>query len=125
MQNNLYGLKSVLALVLLVSSACSASMVRRPGVEQSKYGPRTPQVRPGVVSYRNAGAQGITAARRENAYRQMYSACDGSYEIDSETSQADGAFARRVGNSVFIRSTSLTSIHFHCVADESENPRAF
>lgn len=77
-------------LLTLCLSACSATMVNSPGGSPSAYAPTNEAARPGMVKYLNQGWNSVIASRRENAYRQMYGACRGPYQITSEGPRAEG-----------------------------------
>jgi hypothetical protein len=76
-----------LAVLALGTAACTATMVTRPGGAgpRSQYAPvneAVPTV--GLVKYNNHGADSMVKSRRQDAYRQMHTACAGSYRIDGE-----------------------------------------
>ena len=82
---------SLLGLTLALGGCLTtANMVKHPlSVKtQSKYAPDSEKKSNGVgvVSYMNEGHSSIRGARREDAYKKMYEACDGKYDIYDETS---------------------------------------
>lgn len=98
-----YTLGPLLAATL---TACSATMVNRPGSSGSAYGPTNEANRPGVIKYLNQGASGVVNARREDAYKQMHSSCGGRYKIVGEGPQAGGTTISNMGNGTLYASTS-------------------
>jgi hypothetical protein len=82
---------SGLALLAFFQLGCHAHMVATPGGDPSTpYAPVNERQRGGVIKYRNAGLPGIRRKRRENAYKQMYEACGGTYRIDAEGPRSAG-----------------------------------
>ena len=77
-------MKFILPVLFLVTS-CSSTMVKSVG-PKSKYAPKNHQ-ETGVVKYLNAGADWLIEQRKESAYKQMYDACGGEYEIIREGNQ--------------------------------------
>lgn len=96
-------------------------MVQGPG-GSSAYGPVNQQELVGVVKYVSDGAEFVLRARREDAYKQMYSACRGRYFIDSESQHAGGAMTTAIGNSVFVGNVNYTYIRFSCVLSDQLQP---
>jgi hypothetical protein len=80
-------MKILIPLLFLVS--CSATMMNHGG-NRSAYAPAGYQEK-GVVRYLNNGASFIVNQRREDAFKQMYTACNGAYRITREGSEKDGA----------------------------------
>jgi hypothetical protein len=83
---------SVTSCLILILSGCiaTANMVKNPNESnsQSKYAPDSEKKSNGVgvVSYMNEGIISIRETRREDAYKKMYGACNGKYEIFDERS---------------------------------------
>ena len=70
-----------LIIISTIISGCVGTVEHMPGsVENSKYAPTNTSEQYGVISYYEA--HGSTA--RENSYKKMYEACNGSYKILSE-----------------------------------------
>jgi hypothetical protein len=69
-------------IVLLLITSCSSTMVKKVG-QTSKYAPVNYQDT-GAVQYNLAGANWLVEKRKEDAFKQMYEACNGSYEIKRE-----------------------------------------
>jgi hypothetical protein len=71
---------TILFLSLFVTS-CVGSMEKLPGSkEKSKYGPTNSEDQYGLISY----YEDHGSIARENSYKKMYDACNGSYKIISE-----------------------------------------
>ncbi len=72
----------------------------------------------GVVNYLNEGADFVTNARREDAYKQAFDACSGPYEILAENaSYTDPMYLSRIsGNTVTTTgySSEYRYIYFTC-----------
>ena len=73
--------------VLTLLSGCTASNVNVHGPSQSAYAPTNEAGTSGEISYCNAGAKLVRDARREDAYKKMYTSCGGAYEIIREEDQ--------------------------------------
>lgn len=102
-------------LVAVLALGCSASMVNPPGgATGSPNAPVNEAARPGLVKYLNQGAGSVIAARREDAYKQMHSACRGSYRIDAEGPRAEGGMVVPVGEGAVWSSTEYWYIQFSC-----------
>ena len=102
-------------VVALAMCGCSAAMVNAPGGQRSAFAPINEAARPGVVSYLNQGAGFIVRARREDAYKQMHTACGGPYRIDAEGPQAGGGVVTAVGRgSAIYTPTQYWYIQFSC-----------
>jgi hypothetical protein len=66
-------------------------MVSSPGgVSGSQYAPQNEKARLGTIKYLNQGAGAVIDARREDAYKQMFTACNGKYNIVSEGPRTEG-----------------------------------
>ena len=59
-------------------------MQKLPGVASSAYAPEN-ESHAGVVSYRVGTSSIVASIRREEAYKQMFNACEGHYRIVGET----------------------------------------
>jgi hypothetical protein len=103
----------------------SANMVKHPYEvpKSSQYAPKNQQTQAngrGVVNYLNEGASIVREGRKEDAYKQMFKACDGEYiilgESNSETSPTYVSNSNGLGG---ITTSSFSStyvyIHFECV----------
>lgn len=77
------------ALIPLVLGACAAHMVSNPSAINS-YGPVNAAERGGEIKYKATGA--LALARRQDAYKQMYQACSGSYRIDGESEKPGATY---------------------------------
>ena len=79
------------ALALLAAafavSACGATMVNAPG-HAGAYAPVNDADRVGVIKFRDDDL--LREKRRQDAYKQMYNACGGKYEIVNEGESIDG-----------------------------------
>ena len=75
-----------LSLVLL---GCAAHMVSNPSAINS-YGPVNAAERGGEIKYKASGA--LASTRRQDAYKQMYQACNGSYRIDGESEKPGATY---------------------------------
>jgi hypothetical protein len=105
----------VLSFLILAASGCTtASMVNYPGRNTSAYGPSNASSLPGTISYLNQGADIVIQRRRDNAYKQMYDACNGRYSILSEGSQTQGGVATSMGSSTFYSPAQYWYISFKC-----------
>lgn len=62
-------------------------MVKKIG-KPSKYAPANYQEK-GSIQYLNAGADLLIEKRREDAFKQMYEACNGEYEIVREGAKSE------------------------------------
>lgn len=84
----------LMLITCCVSAAgCQSTHVRKAGSSngpKSKFAPVNESSRGGVVKYLNNGADFVIEARREDAYRTMYKACEGSYKIDAEGPREEG-----------------------------------
>jgi hypothetical protein len=90
-------------------------MVVNPGSrETSLYAPTNDAKRPGVIKYLNAGASGVIEARRQDAYKQMYTACGGKYKILGEGPRSEGGAIVPVGDAAFYADSQYMYIQFEC-----------
>ena len=105
--------------VLTVASAlaaCTAQMVSSPGAASSSpYAPVNEASRGGIVKYLNDGAEFVKKQRREDAYKQMHSACRGKYRIDAEGPRAEGGAVMAAGTSAFWSESQYWYIQFSCI----------
>lgn len=103
--------------VLLLLTACSASMVRSAKPDLSPNAPVNESDRIGVIRYKNSGL--FRGKRREDAYRQMRESCGGPYRIvnESETESGALAIATPAGSSVAIAAKPIRYwyIAYECV----------
>ena len=78
---------------LLLVGCSSVDMLQAPGaVQTSKYGPvnQATSSNVGAIQYMVGGLDSITQSRRENAFKQMFDACKGKYEIVDEHTSGGG-----------------------------------
>lgn len=106
-----------LSILVFLFIGCSAKMEHLPGAKlNSKYAPINAEEQYGLISYLNAGAASVREARREDAYKQMFEACNGKYNIISESNKSDGAvFIPNGSGGGFISNTNNIYIKFNCV----------
>lgn len=106
----------LLPLLAVFVTACTADMVVAPGgPSHSAYAPINEAKRPGIIKYLNEGAQAVRDARREDAYKQMHSACGGTYRILREGTRSDGGAVVPLGNIAVYGETQYVYIEFECV----------
>lgn len=108
-------MKRILVLVALMVVGCGADMVNSPGRSGLAYGPVNEAQRSGVVRYLNQGADFVIQDRRQDAYAQMYKACDGRYRIDAEGPQVRGGYVVPAGGMLVAGTTEYWYIQFSCV----------
>lgn len=104
-------------LTILVSSSliigCSAQMLVSPN---EKYGP-TDGEKTGRIRYLAEGASSVINARRNNALKQMYEACNGHYKILEDTSSdkliASSSYSGLNGSG-FVGNMEYVYIRFKC-----------
>jgi hypothetical protein len=132
MPKNALSAHAALALLAtaLGASACqtSARMINNPAQgEVSQYGPvRRLAPQTGVVKYSADGSSAEVEQRKEDAYRQMYAACSGYYEIVAEELVQDGATSlgtQSVVSNIGVAGTTAQAlsswvVQFRCVARE-------
>jgi hypothetical protein len=106
------------ALLVLALAGCGAQSVRRPIlVEDSPYAPlNNYAAKDGVVKYANEGIGAIVSARREAAYKEMFDACGGRYEILEETDGHEGAVATSIGASAVAVPVGMHYIRYRCAS---------
>ena len=104
-------------LLVITFIGCTSKMEILPGSKSnSKYEPLNTEEQYGLISYNNKGADSVVAVRREDAYKQMFEACDGRYEIISESSKNTGAVFISNGNGGgFMSNINKMYIKFSCV----------
>ena len=69
----------------------TARMERMPGTASGRaYAPINEGQTPGVVSYRMGTSDAFNAERRDDAYKNMYTACGGRYRITKEYDDTSG-----------------------------------
>jgi len=91
---SIFGKYSLGFLLLMVIAGCTAKMVVPPGSSiSSRYAPQNEPERCGIMKYLNQGASSVIQARREDAYKQMWSLCNGSYKIVWEGPYQEGTAA--------------------------------
>ncbi|WP_199611550.1 hypothetical protein [Flocculibacter collagenilyticus] len=110
--------------VALLAGCTSADVLRHPGevAKTSKYAPqneRKTENNIGVMRYLNEGASFVREARREDAYKKMFTMCEGKYDIiaetDSETTPITYTSETNTGFVSQTVSSSYRYIHFKCV----------
>lgn len=101
-------------IFLGLAGCMSADMVSSPN-SGSAYAPVNESSRSGIVKYLNAGADYVRKQRREDAYKQMHDACNGSYKIDAEGSNAEGGSVINSGGASIWTQTNYWYIQFSCV----------
>ena len=101
----------------LVFIGCHATMERLPGAQSnSQYAPVNAQEQYGLVSYENRGLPSIIKKKRDDAYKQMFEACNGKYKIISESNKNTGAVFNSDGNGGGYMSTiDKVYIKFMCI----------
>jgi hypothetical protein len=110
-----------LTVLALSTAACTATMVNRPGGTgpRSPYAPVNETVRTaGLVKYNNHGSESMVKSRRQDAYRQMHTACGGVYRIDAEGPREDNGIVTPAPEGTAPSTASATSywfIQFSCV----------
>jgi len=83
----------------------------------SAYAPVNEQSRGGTIKYLNQGADFVIKNRRDDAYKQMYTDCDGKYKIDAEGSKSEGGYiVKTSATSSAWGDNSYWYIQFSCVA---------
>ncbi len=106
---------STLAIAIALT-ACAAQMISSPGAAStSAYAPVNEASRGGIVKYLNQGADFVTKQRREDAYKQMHTTCNGKYRIDAEGPKAEGGVVSVIGNSAYYSESVYWYIQFSCV----------
>src|SRR5436190_12872716 len=100
----------------LVLTACSARMQQSAAPSESPYAPVNERMRTGVVSYRNEGIGPVRKRRREDAYKQMYKSCNGSYQIVAEGPKSDGAVVTSEYGTTKVSDVQHWYIQYRCGA---------
>ena len=91
-------------------------MVSTHGNNNSLYAPINEQdTKGGLIKYLNQGADSVIEARREDAYMQMHSFCNGAYQIVSEGPRNEGGIAAPVGRGFLYSESQYWYISFKCV----------
>jgi hypothetical protein len=102
--------------IIAALSACTAQLVSPPGAESSSpYTPVNEKSRGGVVKYLDDGADFVRDKRRNDAYKQMYTACNGKYRIDAEGQKAEGGVVIALGDSATFAPSQYWYIQFSCI----------
>ena len=105
-------------LVAIFLSGCSASVVATRGNSTSQFAPTNEKTeRGGTVKYLNQGYQFARSARREDAYKKMYTQCGGPYRITSEGPRAEGGAVIPVGTGAYFADSQYWYINFECQKD--------
>jgi hypothetical protein len=91
-------------------------MVQRPGVNSTsgQYAPINASANAeGIVAYLDEGVDAIRNARREDALKQMFEACDGKYRILYEgTQESDPSYVTQ-GTPIGLNTYSVSSSHVY------------
>lgn len=103
----------VVSLCTVLGGCASADMVSSPN-SGSAYAPSNEGSRAGVVKYLNDGAGFVRKQRREDAYKQMFIACNGRYKIDAERASPEGGESVANGNSTYWMQSNYWYIQFSC-----------
>jgi len=108
---------ALLEILILLSGCTTANLVRAPGDNAPKeYAPiNSGDSTYGVVNYLNEGASFVTNARRKDAYKKMYEACNGKYKILGEASNESNPMFVQQGNITNTFTSSYVSFAFECV----------
>lgn len=108
-------------LLVAMLSACGAQMNARPDVGEtnSQYGPVSqPAAIDGEVEYALGGLEVIENGRREDAYKQMFKECSGTYAITrEENKEKQTVSVGPLGGGSF--PVTYRVIHFKCVSGSS------
>lgn len=121
-------MRTLCGLLVVLLSSCAARMVETHGA--SKYGPRN-EAPGGRVQYIGTGLAALVEARREDAYKQMYEACGGSYNISREFDEPAGAYtsgsSQKLGggytaNNSYTSQSMMRVIEFVCVPAPANAP---
>jgi hypothetical protein len=112
---------AIVAAVAAAVAACGAQMNARPSsAEQpSRYGPVSQPDSEGEVQYPLGGLDSIVAGRREDAYKQMFAACNGSYSITHEEDK-EGTVASIGPYGGTAMPITYRVIRFKCVAPSTD-----
>jgi hypothetical protein len=107
-------------ILFTLLSGCAATMVNAPGgATNSRYAPTNEASRGGVIKYLNQGADFVIQNRREDAYKQMFNACNGKYKIDAEGPQSEGGMVLAMSpGSAMIGDNQYWYIQFSCQKGE-------
>lgn len=108
-------IKSILFILIygLLIAGCGADMLVSPG---GKYGP-TDGDKAGRIKYLAEGVSSVIEARRNDAFKKMYNACNGHYKILDDTSKdklIGSSDYNGYGGSSFIGSMEYVYIRFEC-----------
>jgi hypothetical protein len=107
-----------LLLAALALSACTATMVNMPGgsKQRSAYAPvNESNPTAGLIKYMAQGTTSAVKARRQDAYRQMHTACSGAYRIDGEGPKQENGLAVPGPESAIGPQNPYWFIQFSCV----------
>lgn len=117
-------MRILLCLLALVVAGCTTATIVSPVGSQSptSYSPVNEASRSGLIKYLNGGADFVIKQRREDAYKQMHTACNGKYRIDAEGPREQGGVITVEPSKLIpggVTATSYTSeywyIQFSCV----------
>lgn len=76
---------------VVMAGCTTAQMIAPVGAQSSTpYAPVNEAARSGLIKYLNGGAETVVKQRREDAYKQMHTACNGKYRIDAEGPREEG-----------------------------------
>lgn len=99
-------------ITMLLVCSCAAQMVSRPTVSQYAPAGHRPT---GEIRYLNDGSSDIITRRRDDAYKQMYEACNGRYEIVNEARTQDGQAYYAVMGSIQQWGQNYIVMRFQCL----------
>lgn len=109
---------SAVLLVGVLIGCTSATLVKTPGVSSipSEYAPvNAASDNFGTVKYLDEGISAVREARKKDAYKKMYEACNGKYAIlNTGASESNPVFSTQ-GNLTFTATSSTVFINFKCV----------
>lgn len=114
---------ALLNMALVLSGCATADMISAPLQDKSSpFAPVNEQSRVGTIKYLNQGADFIIEHRRKDAYKQMYAACRGKYEIVSEGPRAGMTTVTSVsGGNLWTSGSEYWHINFRCLKKTSQS----
>jgi hypothetical protein len=110
--------RACLLLLALGPAACTATMVNLPGGAEkpSAFAPVN-ETAPtaGLIKWSANGTSAALKARRQDAYRQMFAACKGSYRIDGEGPKQENGLVVPAAEGAAAAPAPYWYIQFSCV----------
>lgn len=105
--------KLIILFSMAVLASCGSTNVSIP--TRSQYAPS--DYKPaGVVKYLNNGADSVIARRKEDAFKTMYSNCNGEYRITGEGPKEENGVVTAISpNSYMASSFSYWYISYECL----------